>query len=200
MTDKRLTPASRSNRWVELVPLGNEHLDFLYDLAVDEQVGVRWRFHGQVPSRDAFLSSLWTGVLVQLLVVDRKSRSPLGLVVAYNADQRHGFAYLASVMVPEADGSGLGVAALDVFVGYLFATWPLRKLYAEIPEYNVDRLGNRIGYLLKEEGRLRAHSFYGGFWWDQVIVAIYRDDYLNSNRVVRLREGTQGKDDNHPLD
>jgi RimJ/RimL family protein N-acetyltransferase len=110
----------------------------------------------------------------------------VGLVVAYNADLRNQFAYIGSIFSPELINSGLGIAALDVFVRYLFATYSFRKLYAEVPEFNLPALGNRIGRLLKEEGRLRGHSYYNGRWWDQLILAIYPDDYMYRTRLAGL--------------
>jgi RimJ/RimL family protein N-acetyltransferase len=178
--------ASRSNRWISLVPVEPRHLDYLYELATHEETGARWRYHGSLPTRDAFIGALWAGVLAQFVVQDRKSGTPLGLVVAYNADHRNGFCYVAGVMAAPASRSGLGVAALDVFVNYLFHTWNFRKLYAEVPEYNLELLGGGRGPLLKVEGELCAHLYYGAKWWDLLIVAIYREDYAGNTRVSKL--------------
>jgi RimJ/RimL family protein N-acetyltransferase len=172
-----------------LLPLGGEHFEFLYQLTTDEVTGLRWRYHGAVPTREAFASQLWSGVLVQFIVTARKSQVPIGLVVAYNADQRDGHAYFAVLMSKEAERSGYGIAAAELFIHYLFNTWPFRKLYAEIPEYNLPVLGNRMGALLKEEGRLKGHFYCDGQWWDQITVAIYPEDFRTSTRVARVRAG-----------
>jgi RimJ/RimL family protein N-acetyltransferase len=109
------------------------------------------------------------------------------MVVAYNADQRNGFAYIGAVMSSTVGSTGIGIAAMDLFITYLFTTWPFRKLYAELPQYNLPMLGNRIGHLLREEGRLKEHTYYNGRWWDQVIVALYPEEYFTESRVARLR-------------
>jgi RimJ/RimL family protein N-acetyltransferase len=176
-------PPSRRGRWAELAPVGADSVEYLYQLAIDESIAFRWRFGGTVPTRAQFESSLWAGVLAQFVVVEKGERR--GLVVAYDADLRHGFAYMGAIMEPARQATGLGVEAMVLFIHYLFGTWNFRKLYMELPEYNLEWMANRVGKGLVEEGRLRQHFYYAGRWWDKLILAIYRDDfYRGVGRLV----------------
>ena len=178
--DERVPSATpREGRNIRLAEVRVEAVEFLYQLAIDEEVGWRFRFAGSVPRRETFDQSLWNGVLTQFVVVEKSSGAMIGSVVAYNADLNHGFAYLAVGMTSEVSRSGAGIEAADVFLVYLFSVFRLRKIYIEVPEYNVAQFGSAIDWILKKEGVLRDHTFYQGRFWDRHIYAIYREDYLS---------------------
>jgi RimJ/RimL family protein N-acetyltransferase len=98
----------------------------------------------------------------------------VGLVVAYSPSEGH--VHLGAVFDPAHTGSGLAAQAVVVFARYLFHSFPLRKLYLEIPEFNMPQLRSGVGRLFQVEGVLREHCYYAGRWWDQHIAAIYPDD------------------------
>jgi RimJ/RimL family protein N-acetyltransferase len=179
--------ARRSGRWIKLVPFGVEHTDFVYRLSTDEETGYRWRFAGAVPSPDVFQQSLWAGVLTQFVVLEKGKGSLVGSVVAYNADLHHGHAYVGCAMVKQASETGLGVEATDVFLHYLFRVNNLRKIYFEVPSFNMPQFESAIGWIMKEEGRLNDHFFYGGRYWDRHVLAVYRADY---EALDRTEDGT----------
>jgi len=160
-----------------LAPVGPGSIDFLYQLATDEATGWRWRFNGIVPRREAFEQSLWNGILTQFIVYEITGETMIGSVVAYNADLNHGFAYVAVAMTSEAMGSGAGIEAADLFGAHLFGCYRLRKLYLEVPEFNIGQFETAIGWLFREEANLVGHLYYWGRYWDRRILAVYREDY-----------------------
>lgn len=169
-------PVSRTGHSVVLNPV-DQSIDFLYRLAIDERIGWRWRFAGAVPPRGVFEQSLWTGVLTQFVIVERARGVPIGCVMAYNAEMNHGIAYVAAALVEEAAGSGVGVEAVDLFCGHLFACYRLRKLYFEVPDYNLGQFASSLDWLLRSEGCLRQHTYYDGRLWDRHMLALYKEDY-----------------------
>jgi RimJ/RimL family protein N-acetyltransferase len=173
--------SSRTGRFARLVPLAVRHLDFLYDLATNEEVGYRWRFQGTVPSPDKFQSALWDAVLCQFVVVDVRGKA-VGHVVAYNPDLHQGWTHVGGIMHPDVIGSGIGLEALDLFVAHLFSAYNLRKVYFEVPEYNLSEFGSLIGPVLEVEARLKGHVYLGGSYWDFLVLALYRDSYLAIKR------------------
>lgn len=175
----------RSGRWVKLAPTTPNYYDFLYSLVADEAVGYRWRFAGSVPAREGFDRALWNNVLAQFVVLSTANGAPLGLVQAYNAELTQGTGYAAQVMSAEAIGTGVGAEAFYLFAGYLFRVLPLRKLYLDVPEYNMPLVSSR-GIPFKTEGRLREHSYYDGRLWDRIVLALYRRDY---ERLGRTKSG-----------
>jgi RimJ/RimL family protein N-acetyltransferase len=169
-----------------LTPVRLEHHEFLYQLAIDEVNGLRWRYAGMVPRRDTFDQTIWSAILTQFIVVDRESNVPIGVVSAYNADMNHGYAYVMAAMISDVTKTGIGIEAVDLFFGHLFECYRFRVLYLEVPEYNVPQFASAIGWFLKEEGRLVQHTFYGGRFWDRFIFALHREDYGSELAVRRF--------------
>lgn len=158
-----------------LTPPRPDDIGFLYALAVDPDTGFRWRYRGSVPSFERFTADFWTGVVVQLVARRVQDDRPVGHVVAYGADMSMGHTYLGAVFQPDCTGSGLAAQAVAVFVRYLFKTFPLRKIYMEVPGFNWDQMASGEGTLFQVEGVLRAHDYYDGRYWDKYYCAIYPD-------------------------
>jgi RimJ/RimL family protein N-acetyltransferase len=182
-----LTGPPRTGRWVSLVPIAPQYMTFLYQLATNEENGFRWLLAGMVPPAEMFEQNLWKGVLTQFVVIVRSSSAPIGIVVAYNAEMNHGFAYLGADFAPNVQGIGIAIEAVELFVDYTFATYDLRKLYLEVPEYNLPSMAHGIGGLLKEEGVLRDHTYFRGQYWDRHNLALYRDEFLAARRTASGR-------------
>ena len=162
-----------------LVPFTPEFHRPAYLLSIAEVTGFRWRFNGIVPTYDVFERSINSNVLVQFAVASRDDPSKmLGLVVAYNANPQDGYVYLASISDPTA-----GVGSLEgtvLMVNYLLVTWPFRKIYMDVMEYNVFQFKSAIDRgLFKEESRLVDHRYMDDRYWDQLTYAMYRDDAQN---------------------
>lgn len=157
-----------------LTPIQEGDLPFLYTLATHPDVSYRWRYRGNPPPPERFASDLWGRVLVQLVARTTAEGQPAGLVVAYDADLGHGHAKIGAVFAPEHAGTGLPAGATALFVRYLFHTFPLRKLYLEVPGFNWEQLSSGAGRLFTVEGVLRDHDFYAGRYWDKHLCAIYR--------------------------
>jgi RimJ/RimL family protein N-acetyltransferase len=186
------TPPPLATRRVGLRAMQPDDLHFLYDLATAEQVGFRWRFRGFIPSYETFVHSLTHDVLAQFLVVHPETGRQLGYVVAYRTDPRNRYTHIGIVMIPSLIGKGVGGEALILFVNYLFATWSLRKIYAEIPEFNYGAVASGSGRFFREEAKLRRHLFYGGNYWDQYVVAIYRDEWEAMDAIDEFLKSTSG--------
>lgn len=179
-----LKGAPRTGRWVSLVPIAPQYMTFLYQLATNEENGFRWLLAGMVPPAEAFEQNLWKGVLAQFVVIVRSSSAPIGIVIAYNAEMNHGFAYLGADFAPNVQGIGIAIEAVELFVDFVFATYNLRKLYMEVPEYNRPSMAHGIGGILREEGVLREHTYFRGQYWDRHMLALYRDEFLAAPRTA----------------
>lgn len=159
---------------VELVPVRPEHFGELYRWSTDPASSFRWRFSGATPSPEQFAVALWTDVLCQFVAVDRATGAPHGLVVCYGASHKDGYAYAAVLGNPSRPtGTGAMVALLRL-VDHVFTHFAFRKIYFEIPEYNLTQFGSSIHKYLTVEGRLKEHTFYRGQYADQVITRLSR--------------------------
>lgn len=170
---------------VRLVAPGREHLPYLYGLATSEDVGTRWRFGGGVPTLREFERSFHQGVFAQFVPTLRSGGKPFGHLVAYQADQASGHAYVGGVTEARWHRTGYPIEAFAIFMRYLFTNWDFRKLYMELPEYNRSQVLARgmIGGL-REEARLRDVVYHDGSWWDRSILAIPRTFFMASVGVA----------------
>lgn len=164
------------NGTYQLTPIEEGDLPFLYTLAVHPETSYRWRYRGNPPPPERFGTDLWGNVLVQFVARGTKTGDRAGLVVAYAADLAHGHAHLGAVFTPDHAGTGLAAGATALFVRYLFHTFPLRKLYLEVPGFNWPQVASAAGKLFEVEGVLRDHDFYAGRYWDKYLCAVYPPD------------------------
>jgi hypothetical protein len=155
-------------------------LEFTTDL------GLRWRWRGTTPSPEQWTQGLWQGVLAQFLVITATKERPLGLVMVHRANFQDQHAYLGAARFGSDALSPLMMIGLGMFVEYVFTCWAFEKLYLETPEYNYQQFASGQDRFFTVEGRLREHTFYAGKRWDQLILAIYRNDW--SRHGVRLLE------------
>ncbi len=47
----------------------------------------------------------------------------------------------------------------------------------EAPEFNIAQIKSGLGRFFHEEGRLKAHHYYDGRYYDQLLLALYREDF-----------------------
>jgi RimJ/RimL family protein N-acetyltransferase len=173
-----------AGRLTQLRPIHPDDYEFLYQIAIAPENGFRWRYRGAIPDRAEFVKGLTRGALVQFVVERMATSESVGLVTAYNANMRDGWAYIASICSPRFRSSGAVVDGLVTLSDYVFQNWPLRKLYFEALEFNYEQFGSVAGRLAHEEGRLREHVFYDGRYWDVVTAAIYGREW--ATRAILL--------------
>lgn len=140
-------------------------------------LGPRWRHRGATPSPEAFAQTLWSGVLAQYLVDVGRGGQPLGLVTAYGADLQSGTAWLAFARFPGTGHPAAFAIGARRFVDHLFATWPLRKLYAEVLAPNLAAFEGVTDRVFVAEGCHRDHAFLDGSYVDQHLYALWREQW-----------------------
>ncbi len=170
------TPPHLIGRFVYLRPVTPEDYSFLRMMELTEALGVRWRFRGATPSPDQWVRDT-SSMLVHFLVVRSRDHKPIGVTMVYNYNLRDQFAYLAAASFDPSGRSPLLLAGTALLIDYTFKCWPLRKLYMELPEYNLKQFQGATRSLLTEEGRLREHIYYSERFWDVLIFALYRREW-----------------------
>jgi hypothetical protein len=79
-----------------------------------------------------------------------------------------------------------------IFFDLLFKYFPLRKVYADVFEYNVDSyniLTKHGGF--REEARLPQHIWYEDRYWAVIKLALYREDYYEGRERMHRIIGIQ---------
>lgn len=181
-------------RWAELVPIRAQDHEWLRVQELGDQLGVRWRLRGATPSPERWAQGLWQGVLAQHLVVRHDRGEVVGLVCAYDVDLQDGTCSIGFARLGDDRGPAFAEGIM-LLVDHLFATWPLRKLCGESAEFNLTTFTSGLDSLLVEEGRRRAHRYAGGRHWDVVLLALWRDRWLEARSRL-----LPGPDDTTPGD
>jgi len=186
-------PNPSASRWrtrrVYLKRFEDSDVPFYLELCSSLDVGRRFRFGGAAVHPHAATAAVWDGALIHLVGVGARSRRRLGVVSVTSADLRNGTAYISAVSDLAFVGTGLMVEAAGLAIDYVFETWPFRKLYAEVPEFNLRSFGSVTRRLFRTEGRLADHVFMDGRYWDVHILAVDREtwDREGAPRLARLR-------------
>jgi RimJ/RimL family protein N-acetyltransferase len=169
-------PATRrraSTSRLRLRPLGDADLGPLYEACFDPATADRWRFRGRTASPEEFVSGLHAGVRAQFVVEIIETGRAVGLVSAYDHDPRAQHCKVAFVRFAgrESGDGGAMIEGLALLAGHLFRTFPYRKLYAELPAFN---LGLMSEGFVEDEAVLREHCFHDGELVDLHILSITR--------------------------
>lgn len=175
-----------SGRRVTLRALTPADYGWLFSLSTKSELAGRWRSRPGTINPDSFGALLWQTVLCQFVIEHKTTSEPLGLVVAYQADLANGFAYIA-VLTDPGRPTLAGPEAANLFIEYLFSSYPLRKLYGESSDYSLAGFASAFRVTLREEGRLRRHVFLNGDYRDWVVSALYREDWEQALADARDR-------------
>ena len=151
------------------------------------------------------MQTLWNNVLAQFVCVDNASNRPAGLVFLYAPDLRNGHARIAGSITQDQQWRH-GLEAFGLLIDYAFEVFPLRKIYAEVFDFNLSQFSSLIDRrLFVEEGRLRQHEFMRGAYHDMVYLALYKETWLTEGRgllrgtallsVLKPRQTAKGTDE-----
>lgn len=162
----------------------------LYRLELGGDRAALYRHRGVTVSPEQYPATLWAGVLSQFVVESLRAPRFLGLVASYGADLRNGHARLAGILEPDARGLGWPVEGWALFISYLFVTFPLRKLYADVLDANLADVAPLLDRVGTREGRFVEHEFHGGRHMDLHTFAIFREEWTelvagDSSSVLR---------------
>lgn len=158
---------------------------FLRAVELGPELGSRWRFRGSTPGPEQWSRSTWANSLCQFLVVSRQDGAPIGLVSLYDADFRDGIGFVAAAKFSLEDRSLKMLSGTLLFLDYVFASWRLRKVYFDVPGFNLDQFGFALRESLEVEARLKENLFAAGRYWDRYTLTLTRERW----EEVRARYG-----------
>lgn len=166
---------------------------FLRQLELRPPFGVLYRHRGLTPGPESYAQSLWAGVLCQFMVVTKDRGHPVGAVAAFSNDYRNGICKVATIIDPSREPGSAGIEGMRLFVDYLFAVFPVRKVMADVIEFNWPQLASGAGRLFQLEGVLRDHEYHDGRYWDVRLLAIHRARWTSwRERSTEARVGIAG--------
>jgi len=113
-----------------------------------------------------------------LAIVENEGGKLIGSMGINTVDHKHGTAVTGAMIGDENYRSkGYGTEAKMLLLEYAFHELNLRKIYSYVIEYNGRscRYSEKCGYT--EEARLPKHYYKKGQYWDQIILAVYRENW-----------------------
>ena len=112
------------------------------------------------------------------LVIETKEGNYIGQITLDNIDWKNRNAELGIVIGnKEYWGKGYGTDAIKILLDHTFNEINLYKVYLRVFDYNQRgvRCYEKCGF--KEEGRLRKGQFYGGKYYDVILMGILKDEF-----------------------
>ncbi len=189
-----LVPPNLSTKGFSLVPLSKEYISSLHSWESDCSSLYLWSIRKGIFSEQEFSEYLAHRIKNNLhifLIVLNQQREPIGFVYSYDANLVDGFVFATMYLEPASRGISLGAKVGMVFSDYLFAYFPLRKIYCEVYEYNLKSKSalEHAGFEL--EGAFKAHRFFRGKFHTLYRYALYRESFYE--RFDRLLQRIASK-------
>lgn len=177
-------------KFVRLRAVEQRDLELLHKWANDPitQDGIgEIHFPSSMDFHNTWFQNLKNDRLNQRFVVEVAEVGVIGISSIVNIDWRNRHAW-HGLALGEAShrGMGYGIDAIMATMRYAFDELNFERLDGAIIEYNKASLaaycGKRLGRTMgwREEGRRRNYFFRKGRYWDQILVGVTRQDYLEA--------------------
>lgn len=161
-----------------------EHYPALFRISRSEAVVDRWQPGSQSYGYETFVQRFWDGVLAQFMFSSRQDTLIRGLVKCEHASFRHQTAQLGIYTSGDIHGTPLPIMAIATFIEFIFETFPVRKLYAEVLEFNYPQFSSGEGTFFDLEGRLLNHEIHFGQEWDMLVIALSREKWRTRGQPI----------------
>jgi RimJ/RimL family protein N-acetyltransferase len=182
-------PSARlRGRYCDLRQLAPTDYDWFYNVCMQPQNLMTFRFGGVPPSPDRFAGFVWQGVSCQF-VITREGRPAdrIGVVTFYGQNDLSQVASFATVFQTGALRSPWAWEGVVLAINHFFRITQVRKLCFEVGEWNLPRFRGFEAFGMFQEGCLREHDYMDGRWWDRYLYALFRSDWERA-RVAVLKQ------------
>jgi len=179
---EQIQPPTLNGRGVRLVPLKRDHWELLFQWESDPASLYLWTMRKDVPSETEFYDTLVSrlrGYYHTVFLIQNTQDEPAGFTYSYDANLVDGYVFTTTFLQPGHRERGLGAKAGLLFYDYLFAYFPIRKLYADVFEYNKASLSLLKNAGFEVEGTFKHHRFFGGQYWTLYRLALYRETFYS---------------------
>ena len=118
------------------------------------------------------------------IVKETKKNIKVGYVHNYDFSLKHGHCKLVTYICPTYRNTGIGAFASVYFLAKLFKTYPLRKVYSTIYDYNTESLKSNLEAGFVEEGVLKNYRYHDGKIHSIHYLSLNRQEF--ENKMIRL--------------
>ena len=140
-----------------------------------------------VPTTDSFREHFYRDLdsyyhVLFIIASAEEPEKPIGFFYTTQYNPADGFTFSTLVMDPDNCLNGCAAEAGLLAYRYLFRHFPLRKIYANIYEYNHASLAfvRQAGFV--EEGLMKQHAFRNGKYYGLYTFALYREAFEEIDR------------------
>jgi RimJ/RimL family protein N-acetyltransferase len=169
---------------VRLLPVGPEHVEGLFTLISDPEVGRLTGSHGEISHEAARQWYATRGEQADRLdLAIMAGEEYVGEVVLNELDKHNLSCNLRIALIgARVFGKGYGTEAIELVLGHAFATTPLHRISLGVFAFNerARHVYKKIGFV--EEGILRDSLLWQGEWHDSVSMSMLRPDWRARSR------------------
>ncbi len=158
-----------------LRPLASEDYPRLRAIELSGDTLHSYRSRSSTPSPEQFAHSLWSNVLVNFAICDVSSGAVEGNCACYMAAFRNQTAWFIFVLSGERRQAVDSLEVGELFISYLFRSFPFRKLYADVLEPNVGQFSSAVGRVMVQEARFERDVWFQGHWIDRFVFGLWRE-------------------------
>lgn len=167
-------PASLAGRWIILRPISRSDYQTFFGWRTDLLQMHIWGSSRRLPSWEEFCEEV-EQMLRQstiMLVLNKSSGLPIGFVQAYNTSPADGWCFTSAYIAEDHRQRPHAAEAYIALLEYLFRAFPLRKVYADVSDFNIAPLKPLMAGGFVEEGRFEEHTWHDDRYWDVIRLAL----------------------------
>ncbi len=190
-------PAAITGRWVVLRPVSRDDFPTFFRWRSNVLDLHIWASSKRLPTYQEFQAEMdrLFSQSITFLVLSKRDGEPAGFVQAYNLNLPEGWCFTLA-FTDAKYRRGHGAEAYAGLLDYLFMNFALRKVYADIYEFNIDSMKPLKSGGFIEEGRFGQHVWFKDRYWDVVRLAMYRDAWDRfRDQTHMLVRSTQEEED-----
>lgn len=169
-------------RWSVLRPLNDRDFPFVCRMFRDLDTRHLWLEDSRLMTEGMIRDRL-TGDLTRyyhtFFVFEslESPNDPIGIFYTYRYSPANGTVFATMAVDKARQQLGCAAEAGLMAYRYLFTNYPLRKVYANVFEFNKESYDFSRSCGFVEEGFMKEHIYYDGRYWGMYTLALYRNAY-----------------------
>lgn len=177
-------PASFVGAWTVLRPVSHDDFLTLFGWRA-KAFELHLQFSSKkMPAYEEFVADMDRMLRdsVLFLTLEKEELLPIGFAQAYSMNLEQGWCFTVNYTDENWRSINYIAEPYMMMLDNLFHNFALRKVYADLYEFDLKSLGPLEACGFKEEGRLREHMWFDDRYWDLIRYAIFRDEWIGEGR------------------
>lgn len=170
-----MTNLHMTSRRTRLRPPNRALIERLFDGAMTGEFP--WLTRNVAVTPQNIEEALWSNVLAQFAIEERRAGTQIALVSAHNANHFHRFAYVSLTLLPEYKRRVWPFEGVLLFGHYIFTKFDLLNIYAETTSSLYEEFQSGAGRLFTEVGRFPERLMVNGVREDLVVTGMSRNQW-----------------------